>query len=303
MRILVTGPDGFVGRHLTRLLRASGHEVVEAPGPGAPGGIEVTDLASVTHALDAARPDAIVNLAGVSSVPESHRDPTHAFAVNAIGTVNVLAAAREVCPRARLLVIGSGEAYGRAAGREPLPEETPLQPLSPYSASKVAAETAALQFHRSYDTDVVCVRPFNHLGRGQATGFVVPSFAAQIAAIRRGEAPPVLRTGDLSPTRDFLHVEDVVAAYELLLRAGVAGAVYNIASGQGRTIRNLLDEMLELTSVVARIETDPARVRPVELPVLIGDPSRVRALGWVPKRDVRGALRDVLEEHGALEAQ
>jgi GDP-4-dehydro-6-deoxy-D-mannose reductase len=300
MRVLVTGSDGFVGRHLGRTLRAAGHEVVEPPGPGVPDGLDVTDPARVRAILEAAKADAVIHLAAVSSVAESHRDPTRTFAVNALGTVNLLSAVKAVRPKTRVLVVSSGEVYGRAFQLGPAAEETPLAPLSPYAASKASAEMAALQFQRSYGTDVLCVRPFGHLGAGQATTFVVPSLAAQIAAIGRGEAEPVLRTGDLSPIRDFLHVTDVVAAYELLLREGVPGAVYNVASGLGRTVRSLLDELLTLASVSARIEVDPDRIRPVEIPAMIGDSARLCALGWVARRDVRTALTDVLEEHGAL---
>jgi GDP-4-dehydro-6-deoxy-D-mannose reductase len=300
MRILVTGPDGFVGRHLCAALRTSGHDVIEPEGPNSPEGLQLTDAACVLSVVERARPDAVVHLAAASSVAESHRDPAQTFAVNALGTTHLLAAVRKAAPRARLLLVSSGEVYGRSASNGPTSEDTPLEPLSPYAASKVAGEISALQFHRSYGTDAVSVRPFGHVGRGQTTRFVVPSFAAQIAAIRRGEAPPVLKTGDLSPVRDFLHVSDVVAAYELLLQTGVAGVSYNVGGGQGRSVRSLLDEMLELASVTARIELDPDRVRPVEIPVLIGNSSRLRALGWKPTREVRAALRDVLEEHGAL---
>jgi GDP-4-dehydro-6-deoxy-D-mannose reductase len=302
MKSLVTGPDGFVGRHLCKWLSAAGHEVVEARASGGPNGFDIRDSESVTKVLSATRPEAVVHFAAVSSVAQSHRDPAEAFAVNAVGTVNLLAASRKVCPDARLLVIGSGEVYGRAAKPGPTPEDAPLEPLSPYAVSKVAAEMAALQFHRSYGTNVVCTRSFSHLGTGQATQFVVPSFAEQIAKIKKGAARPVLLTGDLSPVRDFLHVEDVVAAYGLILTSGASGTVYNVASGSARSVRSLLDEMLVLAEVTADVEVDPARVRPVEIPSLIGDPSRLGALGWTPKHDVTTALRDVLREHGALAA-
>lgn len=300
MKILVTGSDGFVGRHLCPFLRTSGHDVIEPAGPGAPEGLQLTDAACVRSIVDRACPDAVIHLAAVSSVAESHREPARTFAVNALGTVHLLTAVRDVAPHARVLFVSSGEIYGRSASTNPIDEETALEPLSPYAASKAAGETMASQFHRSYGTDVLSVRPFGHIGRGQTAQFVVPSFAAQIAAIQRREAASVLRTGDLSPIRDFLHVDDVVSAYELLLRSGVAGTAYNLGSGRGRSVHSLLIEMLELTSVVARLEVDPARVRPVEIPVLIGDSTRLRALGWQPKREIRAALRDVLEEHGAL---
>jgi GDP-4-dehydro-6-deoxy-D-mannose reductase len=298
MRVLVTGAAGFVGRHLGAALSAAGHDVLEMGAHDTPGALDVTQAASVSAVLGGARPDAIVHLAALSSVAQSHREPSRTFAVNALGTINLLAGMRDACPKARLLVIGSGEVYGRPAPGAPVREDAPLAPLSPYAVSKVAAEAAALQFHRSYGLDVVCVRPFNHLGAGQAPHFVVPSFAAQIAKIRRHQAPPVLRTGDLAPVRDFLHVEDVIAAYLLLLRSGRAGEVYNVASGEGRTIRSLLDEMLELAGVAAAVEADPALIRPVEIPTLVGDAGRLRALGWLPKRHVRDALGDVLREHG-----
>ena len=300
MKVLVTGPDGFVGRHLCDRLAAEGHEVVQAPGPGSEEGVDIRDATRLGALLHSVRPHAVVHLAAASSVGRSHRDPVETLDVNAVGTTALLSAARRAAPDSRLLIIGSGEVYGRASSETPADETTPLEPLSPYAASKAAAELVALQFHRSYGTNVVCVRAFSHLGRGQAQDFAIPSFAAQLAAIKRGEAPPVLRTGDLSPVRDFLHVADVARAYELLMRVGVAGSVYNVASGTGRSIRSLLDEMLALSKINARVEVDPARLRPVEIPVLIGNPSRLTALGWKPQYELSAALRDVLEEQGAL---
>lgn len=303
MRVLVTGSEGFVGGHLVRGFAERGHEIIEARGPALEAGVDVRDAERVFTLLDATRPDAIVHLAAVSSVGKSHRDPIETLDVNVIGTATLLAGARRAVPDARLLIVGSGEVYGRACTDTPTPETTPLEPLSPYAASKAAAEMLALQFHRSYGTNVVCARSFGHVGRGQSQSFAVPSFAAQLAAIRNGEAPPVLRTGDLTPLRDFLHVADVVDAYELLLTSGIAGEVYNVASGAGRTIRSLLDEMLELSGIHAKVEADPARLRPVEIPALIGDPARLSALGFRPRRQVRQALREVLDEYGALPRQ
>jgi GDP-4-dehydro-6-deoxy-D-mannose reductase len=298
MRVFVTGADGFVGRHLGRALRDSGHAVSEAPSPGEAGGFELTDPSSVRATLESVKPEAIVHLAAVSSVAESHRDPARTMAVNALGTTHLLAAVKDVCPSARLLIVSSGEVYGRRPPGLASVEDLPTAPQSPYGASKAAGEVVALQFHRSYGTDVVVARPFAHLGRGQAPHFVVPSFATQIAAIARGATEPVLRTGDLSPRRDLLHVEDVVRAYELLLREGRPGGIYNVASGIGRSIRELLDEMLALARVEARIEPNPALVRPVEIPEMVGDPTRLRAHGWAPRRTVRDALVEVFEEHG-----
>jgi GDP-4-dehydro-6-deoxy-D-mannose reductase len=298
MKVLVTGADGFVGGHLVRALRSEGHEVVEPPSVVQPGGLDIRRGDAVLALFEASRPDAVVHLAGLSSVAQSHTDPGLAFEVNATGTVHVLQAVRRTTPRSRVLVISSGEVYG-ALPPGVLAEETlPLRPASPYAAAKVAAEVAAQQFHRSYGMDVVCARPFNHLGRGQAAHFVVPSFARQLAAVKRGEAPPVIRTGDLSAVRDFSHVTDVVDAYLHLLRAGQAGAAYNVSSGHGRSIQSIVEEMARLAGVLARFEVDPERLRPAEIPALVGSSAALRATGWTPRRSVTEALGDVLAEQG-----
>ncbi|ABF87804.1 GDP-4-dehydro-6-deoxy-D-mannose reductase [Myxococcus xanthus DK 1622] len=300
MRILVTGADGFVGRHLCALLRAAGDEVVEAHGPRGEGinsnalHFDVANEASVKAAVAEVKPEGIIHLAGFSSVAKSHHNPSRVFAVNTMGVVHLLTAVRESVPKARVVLVGSGEVYGPVPEGTRATEDTPAVPLSPYAASKSAAELAAVQFHRSYGLEVVMARPFNHLGAGQDPTFVVPSFAAQIRAIGLGTVDPVLRTGNLDAVRDFSHVRDVVEAYRLLLDKGEPGQAYNIGSGEGRTIRSLLEEMLSLAGVSARIELDPARLRPSDIPSLVGAPDKLKALGWVPKLTVADALRDVL---------
>ncbi|XXF80093.1 GDP-mannose 4,6-dehydratase [Myxococcaceae bacterium GXIMD 01537] len=300
MRILVTGADGFVGRHLCAHLRASGDEVVEAHGPRAEGvsstalHVDIAEQAAVREAVATAQPEAVIHLAGFSSVAKSHQNPARVYAVNTLGTVHLLTALRDSAPKARVLLVGSGEVYGPVPQDTRATEETPLVPLSPYAASKAAAELVGTQFQRNYGTHVVLARPFNHLGAGQDPTFVVPSFAAQIGAIGLGKIDPVLRTGNLDAVRDFSHVKDVVAAYRLLLMEGVPGQTYNICSGTGRTIRSLLEEMLELSGVRARIELDPARLRPSDIPSLVGAPDKLKALGWTPAHTVTEALRDVL---------
>lgn len=300
MRVLVTGADGFVGRHLCTYLRAAGDEVVEAHGPRAEGvsssalHLDISDEKQVREAVGEAKPDAVIHLAGFSSVAKSHQNPSRVYAVNALGTVHLLGALREHAPKAPVLLVGSGEVYGPVPPGTRATEETPLVPLSPYAASKAAAELAGAQFARNYGMHVVLARPFNHLGAGQDPTFVVPSFAAQIGAIALGKIDPVLRTGNLDAVRDFSHVKDVVAAYRLLLEKGVPGQTYNICSGTGRTIGSLLEEMLQLAHVQARIELDPARLRPSDIPSLVGAPDKLRALGWEPKLTVTDALRDVL---------
>ncbi len=296
MRVAVTGADGFVGRHLVAHFASRGDTVLALAGPPARTGeltIDVLDEAAITRALSQFAPDAVVHLAGVSSVARSHDAPLETFRVNALGAVNLCAVVRAMAPKARILLVGSGEMYGSIAPGERADESWPLLPTSPYAASKVAAEVTAMQFHRAYDLHVVAARPFNHLGRGQAPTFAIPSFARQLTAMKGGGA---LSVGNLEPVRDFSHVADVVAAYRLLLDRGVAGEAYNVCSGVGRTIRSVVEEMISASGVDARIEVDPARVRPVELPCLVGDASKLRTLGWSPQKSVRDALDEALAE-------
>jgi GDP-4-dehydro-6-deoxy-D-mannose reductase len=294
MRVAVTGADGFVGRHLCAYLESRGDEVRALRGP--PLGVEILDPKSLRDALVSFAPTALVHLAGVSSVARSHEAPFETFQVNALGAVNLCAVMREIAPRARILLVGSGEMYGALAPGVRATEDFALLPTSPYAASKIAAEVAALQFQRAYGLDVISARPFSHIGRGQAPAFAIPSFARQLEAIRATGRPGALAVGNLEPVRDFSHVLDVVAAYRVLLERGVPGEAYNVCSGVGRTVRSLVEEMIAASGANARIEVDPARVRPVEIPSLVGDPSKLRALGWEPCHSVREAIDDALGE-------
>lgn len=303
MRVLVTGADGFVGKHLTAHLRAQGMDVFELHGPGGPAKVsspaietaDILDRAAVSSFVERCKPEGVIHLAGFSSVAQSHRDPATAFAVNTLGTVHLLEAIHRWAPRARTVVVSSGEVYGAIPEGKTARETDPIAPLSPYAAAKAASELAAAQFSRSYGLPVVCARPFNHLGAGQAPHFVVPSFARQLEAIRRDPATP-LEVGNLEPIRDFSHVKDVVAAYLVLLQRGVAGEAYNVGSGVGRSIRSVLDALRELSGVDKEPVVDPERVRPAEIPSLVGDIGKLRALGWEPTLSVTDALRDVVDE-------
>jgi len=296
VRILVTGASGFAGRHLCQYLASIGDTVIACPGPDGPGSLDVTDASAVAHRIGDSQPEAIVHLAGVSSVASSHNEPARTFAVNALGTVNLLQAVRASSPTSRLLLIGSGEMYGRVAEGRLAEENDSLKPLSPYASSKCTAELVARQFAASYGLEVVCARPFNHVGLGQAPQFVVPSFARQLAAAKRGDGPAVIRVGDLSPVRDFLHVEDIVRGYRILLQPTTPLGTYNICSGVGRSIRSILDELIEISSVRAKIMVAADRLRTAEIPRLVGDPTRLLALGWKPRRTLHDALSDVFGE-------
>lgn len=298
MKVLVTGADGFVGTHLVHALRARGDTVDPCSGPETPGGLEITSGAAVEARVRESAPDAVIHLAGISSVARSHDHPATTVAVNVLGAANLLESLKRHASRARVLLVGSGEVYGAVPGGHPANETDPLHPLSPYAASKVAAEVLGRQMAASYGLHVVLARPFNHLGQGQAPGFVVPSLTRQLLDIARGAAPPVVEVGDLSPVRDFSHVLDVIDGYLLLLDKGERGEVYNLCSGEGRSIRDLLDELQRLLATHAEVRVDPQRLRPVEIPWLVGNSARIQTLGWRRRRTVRDALADLIESLG-----
>lgn len=291
MRVLVTGADGFVGPHLGRLLVELGHEVILRGGPDArERSLDVRDAAATAALLRDTQPDAVVHLAGSSSVGASFEKPLACFAVNALGSAHLFEAVRTGAPRARVLLVSSGEVYGRAEGVRSRTEGDGVFPSSPYAMSKCAAELIAQQYHTAFGTHAVVARPFNHVGPGQDERFVVPSLLKQVRDVAAGRCEPIIHVGNLDPIRDFSSVHDVVRAYALLLQAAQPGDVYNVCSGRGRSIREVLEELLRRAGVEAEIRIDPARVRPVEIPHLVGDATKLIALGWQPEHDPFASL-------------
>ena len=297
MRVFVTGATGFVGPFLCAHLAACGDEVTAADI-----GLDITDPTGVAAALTDARPEIVYHLAAQADVAASWRDPEATLRVNAIGTQHVLDGAR-AAGVGRVLVIGSAEEYGKvdpAAGR--VGEDTPLRPISPYGASKVAAGAIALQAWLGHGLETVRVRPFNHTGPGQTPAFFIPGFARRIAEAERSGAP-VITAGSLDAVRDLSDVRDVVRAYRLLAIGGEPGSVYNVCSGTGTAISELAERLLRLARVSLRIETDPALVRPAEVPVLVGDPTRLHdATGYEPQYETDATLAAVLEDARAAVA-
>jgi len=307
VRVLVTGAHGFVGRHLSAALRARGHEVVAAEhaeratsfGEALP--LDVGDALAVRAALDLVRPDAVAHLAAQAFVPASLQDPGATFDVNARGTLNVLDAARGAASdgvRARVLVVSSADVYGaQPSAAQPLAETTAPSPRNPYAASKAAAEALALAYARSFGVDAVVVRSFNHIGPGQDQRFAVPAFALQIARVARG-GERVVRVGNLEAQRDFLDVRDVCAAYATLLEGGGdSGEIYNVSSGTATPMRAMLRRLIEIAHVPVEVREDPARMRPSDVPVSVGDPAKLRAAtGWTPHIPLAAALRAVYDD-------
>lgn len=298
MKALVTGADGFVGRWLTEHLEASGDEVWRATGAAAGDGprtrtVELTDAASVAAMLTWARPEAIYHLAAVAFGPDATAGIGHAIDVTVRGTAFVLdAAAREADPP-RVLIPSSSEVYG-AVGAEPVIESHPVAPVNLYGATKAAQETIGLAFHRSDRLRVCVARAFNHIGPGQRTSFVVPSFAAQLAELSAGRGEGVIRVGNLSAERDFTDVRDIVRAYRLIVAGDHAGEPLNVASGSAVSMRAVLDELIAASGLEVEVVVAPERLRAVDVPVVIGSAERLRSLtGWRPERTIASTIRDV----------
>ncbi|MFZ0665208.1 MAG: GDP-mannose 4,6-dehydratase [Acidimicrobiales bacterium] len=292
MRALVTGANGFVGNWLVAHLRDQGDEVIETDRE-----MDVTDPEVVRSTIVAVQPEAIYHLAALTHVGRSFQDPTSVLKVNAIGTLSVLEASRACSNPPRVLVISSAEVYGAVSENDlPLTEASPLAPVSPYAASKISAEFLAVQAHLAYGLPTLRVRPFNHVGPGQLPEFAVSALASRIVEAKRSGAAWI-SVGNLTARRDLTDVRDVVRGYRLLVTDGAPGAVYNICSGRAVAIQEIADRLLAIAGSDLELRTDPDLVRPVDVPVLLGDPSRIeKETGWKPEIDLDQTLADVLEE-------
>ncbi|HYL27516.1 MAG TPA: GDP-mannose 4,6-dehydratase [Candidatus Nitrosotalea sp.] len=286
MRALVTGAGGFVGPYLLDALRQSGAQAFEC------------DMHALRFALDSVKPSVVFHLAAQTFVPDALRAPLETYETNTMGTARLAQAVREsgLEPAPRILFTSSAEVYGvREPSEYPLRESLDLRPANPYGASKAAAEAILLAEARSFGTDVVIARAFNHVGPGQKEHFVVASLAAQLARIAAG-SPSKLLVGNLEAARDFLDVRDVVAAYIELARHGERGEIYNVCSGAAVTIRDVLGELIRVAGVAVEVREDPNRLRSAETPLSVGSPAKLRArTGWSPRIPLTRSLRDVYE--------
>lgn len=281
-----------MGTWLRAHLAEQGDDVV-APGHG----FDVTDAAAVRAAVCEARPDVVYHLAGLAHVGSSWDEPEEYFRVNAAGTLALLEAARRSRPAPRVLLVSSAEVYGTVKPEEmPLGEDRPLRPVSPYAASKAAAELVGIQAHLGHGLPVIVARPFNHAGPGQNPSFLVPAIARRVLEARQA-GTHLLRVGNLSPRRDVTDVRDVVRAYRLLAERGEAGEVYNVCSGRDVAVEDVVRRLIDLAGADVRLEVAPELVRPVDVPELRGDPSRLRAAtGWEPRIPLDDTLRAALED-------
>ena len=310
-RVLVTGVTGFAGSHLVDFMLERGD--VEIWGlvrwRSRTENIEhfrdrirlfecdLRDAESTRDAIEASRPEWIFHLAAQSFVPTSWKAPSESLTTNVLGQLHLFEACRRVGLRPRIQVACSSEEYGMVHEDElPIRESNPLRPLSPYAVSKVGQDMLAYQYFMSYGTDVVRTRGFNHEGPRRGPVFVASDFAKQIADIERGIKAPVLSVGNLEARRDFTDVRDMVRAYWLALEKGEGGEAYNICSGTAWRIKDVLDLLLTMTKAKIEVKNDPARMRPSDVPVLLGDHSKFTAqTGWKPVIPFERTLSDMLE--------
>jgi len=311
MRLLITGITGFVGSHFAEFALAQGIEVygscrwrsktenidhlrdrihlIES---------DLRDLSSVQNLLELSKPDFIVHLAAQSYVAVSWHTPAETLNTNSISQVNLLEAIRtRRDPPPRFLVIGSSEEYGLVYDDElPITETNPLRPLSPYAVSKVTQDLMGYQYFKSYGLPIVRTRAFNHEGPRRGDVFVTSNFARQIAEIEAGRREPVLLVGNLRARRDYTDVRDIVRGYWRLLEDGEPGEVYNLCSGRAWAIQDILGFLLAQATVRPVVKEDPTRLRPSDVPVLIGNAAKVRkAVGWEPQIPFEQTLTDLLQ--------
>ncbi len=311
MKVLITGATGFVGSHLCGCLLEQHDDVhgtylYDDELERFPGSLQhnitlhrcdLTSLDQIRSVLTTTRFERVYHLAGISSVHQSWKGQDLVIRVNLYGWLNLLEVLHETSPKARILMVSSGEVYGIVPeDKQPITEAHHLRPINPYADSKASQEMFCYQYIHRNHSQIVIVRPFNHTGPRQIPNFVCPDFAKQIAEIEKGQREPVISVGNLEARRDFLDVRDVVRAYHLAIKSCPVGVPVNIASGKARSIQQVLDTLLQFSTVPIEVRQDPDRLRPSDMPLMLGDSSRLhQQTGWQPAIPFEETLRSVLK--------
>lgn len=296
-KLLITGEDGFVGSNMLAMERelgpAFGWQRVSAPAA-----YDLRDQASLDELVAATRPDGVIHLAGISFVPDAFKDPEATLEINLLGTLHLLQALKKGGFAGPFLYVSSGDVYGRLEAADlPVTEKHLPRPGNPYAVSKIAAEALCCQWAQTEDFKLLVARPFNHIGPGQREDFVLSSMARQIVRIRRGLQEPVIQVGDIDVIRDFLDVRDVISAYLHLLDHGKSGEIYNVCSGKGRKIRDLIVTLQHLAGVAAQLQQDAGRFRPADQKAVVGSNIKLSAAtAWKPCHVLDETLKTILED-------
>ena len=303
-RVLIFGAGGFVGSYLCKEFLNNGYKVSgtdKGEGSALPSEVDFykTDLMQadeVEKLIGQIQPDIIVNLAAISSVGASWNMPQATMAINVIGALNIMEAARKSEQKPRILFVGSSEEY--VISENPLDENTQLNANNPYGISKVTQEQFAKLYREQYELKIYCVRPFNHTGIGQRDSFVLPSFCKQVAEIDKSGKDGKIQVGNLKVKRDFSHVKDVVRAYRMIVESDNCNQIYNVGSGNAYSLEDMLTYIIGLSNQHIEIEVDQNRIRPTDQPVICCDRSLIgKELGWKPQYNVYDALREMYESY------
>lgn len=296
-KAVITGSEGFVGKYLREELQKNGYEVTGIDLVSAPGTVraDLLDSEQVSRVIREEKPDIIFHLAGQADVGRSWQIPQKTVEININAAVNLLEAARNHCPEASILLVGSSDQYGnlKEDGRF-VSEETPMHPMNPYAISKAAQEQMGKAYARAYGMKICMTRSFNHGGAGQRTGFMIPDFSSGIVKVERGEQP-FLTVGTLTSRRDFTHVKDVVRAYRMIAEKGKPGEAYNVGSGSSHSAQEILDQLIGMAKCPVAVRQDPARMRPSDTPVICCNHSKLtKDTGWEPEIPFELILRETL---------
>ena len=280
----MTGHAGFVGQNLLRLVTCgsfdSCYEIVTLADH-----FDLKSISTIRNLISLADFDHVIHLAAQSNVPVSVKNPVDSFDVNVLGTIRLLEILSEIQFTGRFLYVSSGDVYGIVDAEQfPVTELTPALPVNPYAASKVAAEVAALSWGRQAGFEVIVARAFNHIGAGQGTGFALPRFTDMLVRIKLGKQSPILKTGRLDVTRDFLDVRDVIQAYLALLLKGKKGEIYNVCSGVERRLEEVLNQLIELADINVELQQEPLLMRNADLLRMVGNSSKLQLhTDWTPR--------------------